>query len=523
MKLSHILFKLSLILFFSIHANAIVGASDTNTTPSAATLPQQASPALEKEPAQNNGTETPAIASGDPAANANLEAAKPDAPIGKQLEPCLKMSSEVGKTLIPFCEKAISAAKACASKYQTSASLCNTDTNPDLLSTMAQIQAALSAVQGSGIVDSCSTFSKIMNLGKLGMAAYTAVCGVQQKLCDVACSDAVSSIEAVEAAIPAVSAKLTTCMAATPPNPEAAALCAKDQGIISSAIIAALKTEKTPEKNTIAGKTKVCKIDMLSLMGMGLMNVLSLAQAKGVSDKCEKETAADAKAAEQACSNVANKDRADCACTIAANKTLSYCATGLVDCGLSENADKPLCICKANPRMKGCEGVSTSLATNSALNSGNGSGLSTSRTPGSLTGTPATATDAINLFPNKKGNGQDGVGSASFGGASGAGLSGGSASSTDATDKAAAAAGAKDSANILESGGGGGGGGRGIGSTYTSPEYRSKLKAFAAKNGIGSKIAGSSWGDQVTATGGKSNFDKVKARYQENKSTLLAK
>jgi len=571
MKLSHILVNLSLILFFSTQVNAKFGPSGASSTPSSAALSQQTSqePAVDAsfisfvpvankltEQLKTNSTEptspqttstsrdmdgpvetgtpaateasTPAAAAGDsPAANAKLKAAKPPPPIVAQLAPCNSMASSIGKTLTQYCTNVKTTAEACTAKYQTSADLCSTDTNPNLLSTMTQIQAMMSAVQGAGLTDSCSAFSKIMNIGKLGMAAYTTVCGVQQKLCDVACSKAVSAIEALDGAVTEILPKLATCItqATAAQDPKTAAECKTDQATVSGPITAALKTEKTPVTNTVAGKTKVCKVDMLSLMGMGLMNVLSLAQAKGVSDQCEKDTAANdaAKAAEQACTNVANKDRADCACTIAANKTLSYCATGLVDCGLSENSDKALCICKANPRMKGCEGVSTSLATNSTLNTGNGGGLSTSRNPGSLTGTPSTAADATNLFPNKKGNGQDGVGSASgAGGASGAGLSGDSAGG-GATDKAAvAAAASKESANILESGGGGGGG-RGFGSTYMSPEYRSKLKAFADRNGIGSKIAGSGWGDQVTATGGKSNFDKVKTRYQENKSTLLAK
>lgn len=565
MKLSHILVNLSLILFFSTQVNAKVSPSGASTTPSSAMLSQQTSqgPAIDASfislvPTTNKLTEqlktnsaesasspTPttsrdfdapessssggASAAGSGAAaatNAKITAATPPPPIVKDLPPaCNSLKSVYAQKLKAACSEVVTAAEACTEKYATSAKMCNTDTNPNLLSTMTQIQAMMSAVQGSGLTDACSSFSKAMNIGKVGMAAYTTYCGVQQKLCDVGCSKSLASIENFDN-MANTNLELLDACAGNTNDPKNATLCSTDAATIRGAITNVLKAEKTAVNNTVAGKTKVCKVDMLSLMGMGLLNVLSLAQAKGVSDQCEKQTAAAdaAKDAEQACTNVANKDRADCACTIAANKTLSYCATGLVDCGMSENADKPLCICKANPRMKGCEGVSTSLATNSTLNTGNGSGLSTSRSPGSLTGTPSTAADATNLFPNKKGNGQDGVGSPSGGGgASSAGLSGDSASGGGATDKgAAAAAASKDSANVLESGGGGGGG-RGFGSTYTSPEYRSKLKAFADKNGIGSKIAGSGWGDQVTATGGKSNFDKVKTRYQENKSTLLAK
>lgn len=428
--------------------------------------------------------------------NSNIVSAVPEAPIVQKLPAaCKQLESEFSNNLKSTCGTVVAAATACGKTYATSAKICNTETNPNLLSTMTQIQGIMSGVQGAGLTDSCGTFSKIMNLGKLGMAAYTTFCGVQQKLCDVGCSKSLNAIQNFEEMVTTGLEMLQAC--ANEPHPSEGGKCVNDVGVINTQIIPILKNEQAPKNTTIAHKTKVCKVDMLSLMGMGALNIASLAQAKGVSDKCEKETAAAeaAKAPE----------------------------TSLVDCARAENSDKPICICKANPRMKGCEGVPTSAVTHSALNSSNGTGLASNRNPGSLTAAPGAATDATAAFPKtSSGNGQDGVGGPGGGSSAGLGASSGSANSAENTTGQAAS---KDSANILDSSGGGGGGGfRGGGfGSYTSPQYRAKLKAFANRNGIGAKIAGRSWTDQVTATGGKSNFEKIKARYQENKASLLSK
>lgn len=415
--------------------------------------------------------------------------------------------------------------------------ICHTENNESIATSITMIQTLMSVA--SGVTNACSNFGKAMDLAKKAMTLYTTACTAAQVACNSKCGTAYTALQNYNAAIKKGVATLQSGCKAEMAQAQAANLPAQAVAIdkhcmqVYTVAMATSKITEADASPTIsptgaANKSKICSISVPAMLGTAIINLGSLAQSKAQSDQCKEDAAAKQAAAdaEKSCTNVANKDRPDCACTIAANKTLSYCATNMVDCGLSENADKPLCICKANPRMKGCEGVSTSLATNSTLNSGSGGGLSSSRNPGSLVNTPATANDAANFPKSTSGNGQDGVGSAAGGGSGGssAGLSS-SSGGGDAAQKAAEKAAGKDSANILESGGAGGGGFRssGFGGGYSSPDYRSKLKAFASKNGIGAKIAGSSWNDQVTATGGKSNFEKVKTRYQENKSSLLAK
>jgi hypothetical protein len=113
------------------------------------------------------------------------------------------------------------------------------------------------------------------------------------------------------------------------------------------------------------------------------------------------------------------------------------------------------------------------------------------------------------------------VGGGGGGGAGLGGVGGGSGSGRDpADDKTGQKA---LNANILGGGGGGGGGGgwgaRGGGSD-SSKGYRSYLPGGDKDP---NKMAGQqSWTKEVTGQGGKSNWEKVKDRYRDNKSTLLS-
>lgn len=406
--------------------------------------------------------------------------------------------------------------------------LCHTEKNQSIASTVTLIQAGVGAA--GSIIDACNDFGKFMNIAQQGMTAYTLACGGAQVACKMKCGSAKTAIDSFVTGSKGLLTKLATACATEISAAGANAMAVETDCNTVTAQISRISDLYIPKDNAapfgVLKKAEICVVSIPSLLASGVVGIAAFANAKSRSDKCKEDAKAEklAKAAERSCENVANKDRADCSCTLQQNKKLSYCATGLVDCGLTENSDKPICICKANPRMKGCEGVSTSIATNSALSSGDGSGL-TNRSPGSLTNAPSAAADGSGFPKDTSGNGQDGRGSSlSASSGSSAGLGSDSASSpTEKTSTATTTS--KDSANILDSSGGGGGGGFRVGGFGggSSVDYRNKLKAFADKNGIGSRLAGNSWGDQVTTVGGKSNFDKIKTRYQENKASLLSK
>lgn len=428
----------------------------------------------------------------------NIEVNKTDSKFPSEIEKeCGSLISNSVKGLKSTCQKNFPTyGQACNAKYNGAAGICNPDTNSELMSKTLMIQGLLGTVQGS-INDSCSVFSKAMSLGKAAMSAYTTYCSTVQKLCDSACGEAVTKIQEVESAIAPTEAAVNECVAVGPEGNPDYANCLKDQATLKT-ISALIKKELTTSPPTIAAKSKVCKIDMMSLMGMGLVNIAALAQSKALSDQCDKESKANSATA-----------------TTAATDTT-------VDCALAANADKPICICKANPRLKGCEGVSTSLATNSTMSTG-GSGSTSGK---GLSGGVNNGTDsAINKqFPSDlaKTNKNDGTSSGSGYGGSSAGLS----PSSDGTVGNADAQLGKNStgnANILSGDSSGGGGGYRFGLGSGSSAARNLARNVAGTTGAKGKLSAMDWTNQVTSNAGKSNFDKIKVRYIENRTSLLNK
>jgi hypothetical protein len=498
------------------------------------------------------------------AAKVNGELTAANNPSGVEREMVCESIDGIGA---PFVERSINIVlkscqplkevdKSCFGVFQHTNKWCHTEENASISESITMIQTLMSVAQG--VTNACNNFGKAMDIAKKAMTLYTTACTAAQVACNSKCGGALKKLTEFTGSLKESRAALAEdCKAeqerliaiaektaGTPAYPAAVAtakvqiaevanICQiQAKKIIPFETIA--KKELAPEGNLpgIASKAKICKVSIPAILGTAIVNLGALAQSKAQSDQCKADT--EAKKAEEiaknSCDNVANKDRADCACNLPANKDRSYCPKDLtVDCGKSENTEKPICICKANPRLAGCEGMSTALATNSTLNTGKGGGLTSSRGPSSKlpTAPGGAAPDANGLFPNGKDSNRNdggGVGSNGGGGGSSAGLSG-SSGGGDSKDAAAGADGlSKDSANILDSGGGGGGGGfrSGFGG-YNSPDYNSRLKAYASKNGIGKKMAGNSWSAQVTPLGGRSNFEKVKVRYLENQSSLLGR
>lgn len=422
---------------------------------------------------------------------------------------CNLLTSEYTQNLKVSCNKLKASASTCSGRYDTAAPICNTESNPNLLSTISQVQALMGVAQG--LMDSCNNFGKAMNIAKMGMAAYSLACGTVQKACDISCSTSSADMTTFETNSKSAQAALNACISKFSTNPETmdiAAGCKQELGYINTNLDPKVTADKKIPGVTVAAKSKACKIDMTTLLGMAVINLGSLAQSKAMSDQCEKDTKSDTAAAAVDCTKEENKTKTECL-----NKST------VVDCGLTANADKPICICKANPRVTGCEGISTALATNSTMSTG-GDGTTSGRGANAkLTAAPGAATDKKFPADLSKTSKNDGSGIGGGGGGSTAGLSANSdVGSSDGTklEKAENAG----NANILsnESGGGGGGYRFGFGGSSGS---KAQLRKLAGDNGFKGKLTAQDWSAQVTSNGGKSNFDKVKVRYIENRTSLL--
>lgn len=418
------------------------------------------------------------------------------------------LKSVQAQSLKESCKTASESAQSCNENFVPAGTSCNPDTNSNVLQQAAIIQGLMSAAQG--LTDACSTFSKAMSLGKAAMAAYTTYCSMKRQMCDSSCSKTLNSMKQLTSAANTLLPKLATGIcdpySKAPPFDFHECESEKSDKALISNIIKIVSAEEATTPPTVSSKFKTCAIDMTTLLGLGLANIAALNQSKSMSDECDKETSATTAAT-----------AVDC--TKAENKTKTECASTVVDCGLTANADKPICICKANPRVTGCEGISTALATNSTMSTGSDGTTSGRGANGKLTAAPGAATDKKFPADLSKTSKNDGSGIGGGGGGSTAGLSANSdVGSSDGTklEKAENAG----NANILsnESGGGGGGYRFGFGGSSGS---KAQLRKLAGDNGFKGKLTAQDWSAQVTSNGGKSNFDKVKVRYIENRTSLL--
>ncbi|NUN04211.1 MAG: hypothetical protein HUU57_00495 [Bdellovibrio sp.] len=398
------------------------------------------------------------------------------------------------KIILSSHQKYLADKPTCVARHTSAASACLEHLSPNILSGITTLNTLLSTVGGATVNDSCSTFAKAMNLAKGAMTAYTAACGTMKAGCGLSCVSARSSLEAIKKAI---ATDASNCSLSDQFTRVACAgtLASYRAGLTSLAGLVEKELNKAVAES-MAGKASLCTEKYAQLITSGLSGILSLMNSAKQGNKCDEQTAA---AETDVCKVAATASTEACVCKVETSQA---------------------CICLRNPRLPGCgsglaeanqgggnnyAGLGANDKTNAPTNAGSDlSGLDTSslgiqqgeRNPTSASGAPPPT------------GGSAGIGGG--GGGSGGGADGG--------------AGAKKglNANILggASGGGGGGWGSGGGSSAANSKYRSYLPGGA--NDPNKGMAGQqAWTKEVTGQGGKSNFEKVKDRYRDNKNSLL--
>lgn len=366
--------------------------------------------------------------------------------------------------------------KSCVSSHSTAAKACLESYSPNIAASMGAINTVMSALGVLGANNSCSEFSKLMNIANMGLTAYTTACTTTKGLCTSACSKAATSVAtitqlAATAACSGGGIDLIHC------NTQLAAY----KAAIGTAAVDEAKV--TPDNLSVASKNKVCGVNfstMVTSAGAGIASLLRNAQT---GNKCNQQTA----------------------------------ATATVDCTDASQANTQTCLCQANPRLQGC-GNSLEKAGAASTNAGTvASAANTSNADKSsptLGGAQAETTTANNSGSSGGSAGGGNGPGANIGGGSGIGGGGDSA-------KAAGAGGKSLDTNILNGSGGGGGGGWGSGrsTASTNSKYGAYLPGGAkdpnAASGLNA-VAG-----EITGQAGKSNWEKVTDRYRDNKSSLL--
>lgn len=369
-----------------------------------------------------------------------------------------------------FCSKSQSAASA----------FCREKTSPKLQEILNIVNTASSTVNMSGILDACSELGKMANLVNTGLTAYTTTCSGLRGTCTAFCSSVQKVVEKIVATKGQVGE-----LKCTP----GATIC--EAGLEAartklSKTISTIETEELSNKTnetSIAGKSKACEYDygnMVTSATMGMIQMVnSMKQAKS--------------------------------CTDAAD------GTGVDKCLDAEVAKTDReCICRFYPRTAGCDSAlsATSASNESSKLMSAAIDKKKEKDLGALSGA-----DEDSISPVANNASGSGMAGAPTGGGGGFGGGGGGGSGSGG-EGAGGPGGSPLNSKIINGFSGGGGGGFGGRSSASTDAYRAYLpggKKDPALNVAGQEL----WKKEVTGQGGKSNWDKVRDRYRDNRSTLI--
>ena len=398
----------------------------------------------------------------------------------------------------------------CVKTQSTASGLCREKTSPHLQKSLNDMNTIMGMIGGVAVKDACSNMAKLMRVGQAGLTAYTAACSAARAACEGACSTVNTNLKRIEKALAKTPpAQLAVCNPALLPdgNPEptASTICGNYKTSVTTFLgslstVVKLDSDLTIRKS-IALKNKACTYEyanMLLSAGVGIASVMnSLKQSKD----CDEQTNGTG--------------------VVATEEEKAKCAD-------PKNAALPECICMANPRTPGCSNGYTKPGENSSASliagnkaTGGGSTIGNKGPGPSTLGGGGDEDKNLAFTGNSDSDGAGAFGSGSGGG----GLGGGGLAGTGK----GAGEGAEEkkglNANILGAAGGGGGGGGGSWSGVRGSGAASAYRAYlpgGAKDPARGLAGQQSWTREVTGQGGKSNWEKVRDRYRDNKNSLLS-
>lgn len=424
------------------------------------------------------------------------------APSNPQEKDVMRHVDKEFSDLINSVEGYMKESKACRTRENRANTFCRESRSPEIKKYISVTQVIMAGV--SGMMDACSKVGKMMDAGNKALTAYQAACSSARGLCMSSCSAARKHVQAGKTRTENLVSKASAYADA-----EAAKAAARNDSVTATGYQNAKANIQKEAKRleaqfdeelsikgdylSVAEKEKTCDgyARELASAGVGLVGMLLSYQK---ANNCEDNT-----------SNTALTTPTPVDCTIAENKQ-----------------NNMTCICQDAPRTPGCStGLDSTVAAKNAESMRAASTSDYTPTAGgknSGLGLDGGSNGGMDLA-SKNGDGGSSAPGAPMGGG-GAGLDGGGGFGGSA-DKASAQKAAGLNTNILGGEGGGGGGGGGWGRGGGSDDgLRQYLPGGAKDPAIG--VAGqAAMSKEVTSQGGKSNWEKVRDRYRDNKPRLL--
>lgn len=386
----------------------------------------------------------------------------------------------------------------CVSTQSKASWWCREKTSPQLQESLNQINMVAGAISGATVNDTCSIFSKAMQLGQAGLTAYTASCSAARAVCESACTTVYTNLERLKK----TNFEKLKCNLSGRTNNLSAELCTQLDVAVNNASTSfqneIVKDLNISDPKSIALKHKACTYQYTSMIASAGIGLMSMVNSLKQGQKCDDESSATG---------------------VQKTQTLAE------KCAIEANAQMPDCICLKNPMLEGCSSTAVKSTTSAGNISSVGAPTGDSKPKSNgLSGSDLAMDHGLGGGAETKGNTATGAPAPTGGGGS-AGLGGSGGGSGGDRDPANDKSGQKGlNTNILSGAGGGGGGGGGSwgagGGIDSGKGYRSYLPGGDKDP---NKMAGQqSWSKEVTGQGGKSNWEKVKDRYRDNKNSLLS-
>lgn len=460
------------------------------------------------------------------------------------------------KILQPLYKKLAAANSMCVKEHLAAGKVCIESLSPTIQGAMLVLMPLLKASSSSSIKENCSKSQSISDIAQKALVAYQMICGGAKAFCDASCGTTLKDLEAINVAnekclITAQELDAGMSLYASGPlNLPLAKSYVEEFNVLHKLVI-------TPTPGSIGNRAKICGQNygqMLTMGAVGLVQIMAQNKAAsqcsdltaGTLDECAKISDPTAQKAcydtvcakpeyssnqiclEKTCTNEATMFAGNCASYVCAKENYRFHDGCLkITCTIASYASSAACSkCQTQPEL--CGRASSNASTNStvsgsSLAAGYGTKTTSSSSSGGSSGGgsgPSLNGLGMNDSPNSSsGGGSPTAGPpASGGGGSllgGSGVGGGASDTSNPTQK-------RLSASIFGGEGGGAGGGFG---GYRGSNDSNGLRRYVpggANDPRAAKISGMDAGasKEISGAYGKSLWEKVKERYNDNKSTL---
>ena len=427
----------------------------------------------------------------------------------------------------------------CGQKQGTADTFCSSIRSPKAMA-VQRLMTLGSAIlsRSSSASEGCSAAQKFSTLAQYGMTAANLACTGFKFACDFSCGAAEAELKTLMTGLSAHSTACTGLLTA-----QAATVAGSTKSMAEKPIIirafgamrASITGELPPTKPTTpAAKVVQCQKYEMDILDMGLQ-ILGTIDASNQAKACKKALGDGGSGGGGGGGTTINPISMDDFCKVPGQ------------------AGNTLCLCRTNPAATGCPGaLTTTTSTTTAANTANGGGTRTTNTggssamatPGSLTGmqngskssllskeakaalgitNDAAVAAAAQEAAMAAAAGITGTGDSSDGGIGGGGSSALAKSQTELAKKAEAnkKGGVGSGFEDYSLGGSGsykfGPDGK---VTINGKKYTEEELKVLAKSLVDRKIASEEFHQQVTTASGKSNWDKVRDRYDDNRNSL---